>query len=717
MGSVPTSPAPDYGKANQDAVYSDFATLPDRTKIEQASRFGDVTTYTDPRNGEVKTADFRGGFDKDAFFKAHPDAYKGYLEEQQANGYDRGDGTMLKARDPQTFAEQWLQWSGKDPTEMDQYRRPGGDLAYAQQSADLAVNTNERLQRGQLDLRQEMVTDPETGKPVTRGEMNALQTAREIRAADPAAYQARQDLTNRVMGDLNTPTPQISADTNFGRLADKTAGLDVPQNDTRFGQLYNDAYSRIQRNQSQPQDQTLGNLQNEAAQTLQVRDRSGIDPALMAYAGEANRLTQVQNRGMDPQLMRLQREADQLTRVKNDPRLGQIYGDAASQDSSRLNSLADEADQRLTGDVSDSSTAALNKGLQQASDEYALGGKLDDATRSEVEQQVRQGQAARGNILGNAATFTEAMELGKAGEARKAQRLQQLLNVQNQAFGQNSQLRDQQRQAMDQRFSTLASLDNQGFDRTMSRDQVLAALQQQETGQRSSAVDQRLNSLGNLQGQNFTQQQTLDNGRRQDVNTRLAALGDVQGKFTDNSRYADSARLADASARFGTLSALQGQKFAQDQTQNQNDLQNFGFLSGLVSADVAQNQTRYQNEMGQIGTEAQLRGQQTSEDRATRAENYGRDQQKLANASSFILGQPITNQFGSLQAAQNGSVGFNQVGYKGGQTVADPQAATSQIFGTQADLYKQSRQLQQDSNNQWMQLAGSAAGAAAGMMM
>jgi hypothetical protein len=138
MGSPPDVEAPDYGKANQEAVYSDFATLPDRARIEQASRFGDVVTYQDPRTGETKTADFRGGFDADKFFKDNPEAKAGWLEEQRNNGYDRGDGTILKARDPQTFVEQWLQWSGRDPSEMDTYRRAGGDLAYAQQAANWA---------------------------------------------------------------------------------------------------------------------------------------------------------------------------------------------------------------------------------------------------------------------------------------------------------------------------------------------------------------------------------------------------------------------------------------------------------------------------------------------------------------------------------------------------------------------------------------------------
>jgi hypothetical protein len=420
MSSPEASPAPDYAGANREAVYADFETLPMRNRVDAAARLGKTVDYQDPRTGEWVTADFSGL----------------------------------------------------------------GDSAYAQQAADLAVDTNERLQRGQLDLRQEMVTDPETGKLMTRGEQTARQTAREIEATDPEAYKARQSLTSKVMGDLEAPTQAVGADQSLSRYADTADALQTPGNDERFGQIY----------------------------------------------------------------------------------------DLASKE------------------VSDPTTEALNKSLNSAMADYELGSQLSDSERSAVEQQARAGMASRGNILGDAAAFSEAMEVGAAGDARKAARTQALLGIQNQAFGQNSAMRDQQ-------------------------------------------------------------------------------------------------------------------------------TQRFGQLAGLVSADVAQNQQAYQNSLGTLQTAAGLRSQQTAEDRATRAENYGKDQQKLANASSFILGQPVTNQFGSLQAAQNGAVGQGQVNYTGATGVANPSTAAGQIYGQQSQLYQQSRDLQQQQNNQWMQLAGSATGAAAGMLM
>lgn len=171
----PDIETPDYAEANREAVYADMETLPDRKKIEAAARLGQKITYTDPQTGQTRTADFTGV----------------------------------------------------------------GDNVYAQQAADLAVDTNNRMQRGQLDLRQELVKDPVTGEMVTRGEETALQTTREVQAADPQAYQARQDLTKKVMDDLGSPASDIKADTTLGEMAKQVAATQVPGQDARYGQLYN----------------------------------------------------------------------------------------------------------------------------------------------------------------------------------------------------------------------------------------------------------------------------------------------------------------------------------------------------------------------------------------------------------------------------------------------------------------------------------------------
>lgn len=207
----------------------------------------------------------------------------------------------------------------------------------------------------------------------------------------------------------------------------------------------------------------------------------------------------------------------------------------------------------------DPSTNALNAGLQQALADFQLGGQLDPQTSRLLTDQVRSGQAARGNFLGDAAAVMEAGTMGQAAEQRRSQRLGQLLGIQSQAFGQN-------------------------------------------------------------------------------------------------------------------------------QTLNQNALAGAQALAG--------------------------------EQRTTRNENYARDQQGLANASAMVLGQPITNQFGSLQGAQQGAVAFTPIGgggLPGLNANAGAQGAqwAQQNYGnamngwqTQANIAAQ--------GNPWMGLLGSAAGAATG---
>lgn len=196
-----------------------------------------------------------------------------------------------------------------------------------------------------------------------------------------------------------------------------------------------------------------------------------------------------------------------------------------------------DAATRLGGQ--DASTAALNFGLMQALQDYQRGGELDPETQRQLTNQVRAGQAARGNFLGDAAAVVEAATMGQAAEQRRAQRLGQLLDVQGRAFGQNQQL-------------------------------------------------------------------------------------------------------------------------------NQAALQGAAALSG--------------------------------EERAARNETFGRQQQALANASAMVLGQPITNQFGALQGAQNGSVAFTPLtnsgfsgvnqnaGASGAQWAQQNYTGAQNIWNTQAGI-------------------------------
>lgn len=87
----------------------------------------------------------------------------------------------------------------------------------------------------------------------------------------------------------------------------------------------------------------------------------------------------------------------------------------------------------------DPNAGDLGKLLGDARADYALGNKLDEGTRREVEQAARAAQAARGNILGIAPAVQEAMEIGSAGEARKQQRAAALSALESASYGRKQQ--------------------------------------------------------------------------------------------------------------------------------------------------------------------------------------------------------------------------------------------------------------------------------------
>lgn len=274
-------------------------------------------------------------------------------------------------------------------------------------------------------------------------------------------------------------------------------------------------------------------------QQLELRRELGIENA---------RQTSAELEATDPAAYAARQKLTGMLSAELDSSPSQIAG---------YQGLYDTATRLQNGDPS---TAALNYGLQQALADYQRGGRLDADTERYISNNVRAGQAARGNYLGDAAAVQETATMGQAAEQRRAQALQQLLGVQNQAF-------------------------NQG--------------QAQNT-------------------QALTAAQTL-----------------------------------------------------------------------------------------------------SSDQRATRNENYARDQQRLANASAMVLGAPITNQFGSLSAAQQGTVGYNPVsanyanlnpnaGQQGAQFAQQNYGNAINAWNTQANIAAQ--------GNPWMGLLGSALGGAAGAL-
>lgn len=197
---------------------------------------------------------------------------------------------------------------------------------------------------------------------------------------------------------------------------------------------------------------------------------------------------------------------------------------------------------------------------------------------------------------------------------------------------------------------------------------------------------------GNYLGDAAAVEETMNIGSalEQRKAAQLGALLDVQGRaFSQNGALRGEERSA-ATNRLGVLSGLANQQFGQDLS---------SASQGMAAAQVGAN-----------------------EERAARAESYGRDQQKLANASAIVLGQPITNQFGSLGAAQQGAVAYSPVGYQPGTTInanAGNQAAgfAQQNYGQLANMWSTQANIAQQDNAGMMGLIGGVGGAALGAMI
>jgi hypothetical protein len=295
--------------------------------------------------------------------------------------------------------------------------------------------------------------------------------------------------------------------------------------------------------------------------------------------------------------------------------------------------------------VSDSSTAALNLGLQRAMEDFNKGGELDADTKRQLLNETRSGQVARGNFLGDAAAVTEATEMGKAMEDRRAARLATLLDVQNRTAQQNAALRGE--------------------------------------------------TASNLQN-------------------RLAAMSGAAGSASGLESSLRAENASGAQSQIGTLAALAQQLFG-------NQTQQMGTQAALAGQDFSQRQQAYQTQLAGLGQALFGAQSQANEDRATRTENFGRDQQNLANVSAMVLGQPITNQFGSLGSAQQGAVAYAPTAYAAGigqNANAGNQAAqfAQGNFGTMSNIWSKQADIA-SQGSPWMSMLGNVAGAAAGAMI
>jgi hypothetical protein len=109
MGKGSAPAAPDYAAANREGVLTGIELLPLQKQIEAAAKMGTKISYTDPRTGAKKEADFTGAGDADqmrgqiSFMTEAADAMaKSQLESQQKYGlgYVEQRTKELEAADP-----------------------------------------------------------------------------------------------------------------------------------------------------------------------------------------------------------------------------------------------------------------------------------------------------------------------------------------------------------------------------------------------------------------------------------------------------------------------------------------------------------------------------------------------------------------------------------------------------------------------------------------
>ena len=515
-----------------------------------------------------------------------------------------------------------------------------GEGERAAAAAKIMSDQSAQIQKDQLALRKEL------------GVANVKQTDDELRAADPAAYAARKALGAKL-------TDEAFGKADYAKyVVDNKDLAEAYMRETGGSLTAGDAEGKIAAWGKKHYDIYGGTEGRELTRTGAPGDEVGLDTSAAGMAGRVRQraaLGEVGSVETDTSAGRLNdrvraRQAA-LGDVQTDTSAARLndrvrdLGGAVPDDQDRMAALYRET-QGLQTEASDASSADLNEGLQSAMAEFRKGGKLDDDTKRELLNETRAGQAARGNYLGDAAAVAEATELGGAMERRKEQRLNNLLDVQGKVFEQNDRLRGQNRSAAQDRLGRLAALTGQ------------------DNSQKNTTWGNRRNALG------------MEN----DINVQQ--LGENRATRGEND------------ARWASFLATENDINKQQVDENRA-------TRGENAAIRSENEGNWNRNMDR---ENLLNKQQVDENRATRNENYARSQQRLANASSMILGNQVTNQWGSLAAAANGAVGApTGVGYTPGigqnaNAGAQGNAAAQSNFGTLSNMWNTAANIAQQDN-------------------
>ena len=203
MGKGSAPAAPDYAASNREGVLTGIELLPLQKQIEAAAKMGTKISYTDPRTGAKKEADFTGAGDADqmrgqiSFMTEAADAMaKSQLESQQKYGlgYVEQRTKELEAADPLG-------------TKM---RKALGESIYSE-----GFGTNLTKSQEEQTIRAELAAQARRGNI-----FGAAPAAAEAMAVGDAGFRMRQQRLANASAFLSGTTPVAQ----FGQISGAQQG-------------------------------------------------------------------------------------------------------------------------------------------------------------------------------------------------------------------------------------------------------------------------------------------------------------------------------------------------------------------------------------------------------------------------------------------------------------------------------------------------------------
>ena len=272
------------------------------------------------------------------------------------------------------------------------------------------------------------------------------------------------------------------------------------------------------------------------------------------------------------------------------------------------------------------SQQARNAALQGGIAEYSLGGQLSGEQQRQIEQSVRGGAAARGQALSTSGVIKEALGKYNMGEQLKQQRLQNLLSVGAQAFGQEQAAGQSQAQLAQTRLASLFGAQQAEYGQG-----------QASRGMTNQEQQQRLQNLFGAQQTEFGQEQSIRGTREQEAQQRLQNLFAAQQN------------------QFGQETQLR-QETQQQQQRRLSNLQSY-VLGAPISSQFQGIQGAQQSAAPYVPIMAQGIGQNANagQQAAQFAGNIFGTQAQIYNTQMSNRGSPLAGIAGSVLGAAAGS--------------------------------------------------------------